>query len=72
MNFLDQFKFLDNIIPKRLHTQMKETLILERGQREQDQRISETVEREQARLHKLLRRLVADVEQRGDLRLPIL
>jgi RNA polymerase sigma factor (sigma-70 family) len=42
---------------------MKETLILERTHSEQDQRISETVEREQARLRNFIRRRVAD---RGD------
>jgi hypothetical protein len=42
---------------------MKEALVPERGQREQDQRISEMAEREQARLHKLLRRLVTDVDK---------
>ena len=39
---------------------MKETLVLERIQREQDQRISETVERERARLRSFIRRRVAD------------
>jgi RNA polymerase sigma factor (sigma-70 family) len=42
---------------------MKETLILERTQGEQDRRITETVEREQARLRSFIRRRVAD---RGD------
>ncbi len=42
---------------------MKETLILERMQGEQDRRITETVEREQARLRNFIRRRVAD---RGD------
>lgn len=42
---------------------MKESLILERTHSEQDQRISETVEREQARLRNFIRRRVAD---RGD------
>ena len=42
---------------------MKETLVLERMQREQDQRISEVVEREQGRLRNFIRRRVAD---RGD------
>jgi RNA polymerase sigma factor (sigma-70 family) len=42
---------------------MKETLILERTQGEQDRRITETVEREQARLRNFIRRRVAD---RGD------
>jgi RNA polymerase sigma factor (sigma-70 family) len=42
---------------------MKETLILERMQGEQDRRIAETVEREQARLRNFIRRRVAD---RGD------
>src|SRR5215472_14864387 len=44
----------------RLQNQMKETLVLERIQREQDQRISETVERERARLRSFIRRRVAD------------
>jgi RNA polymerase sigma factor (sigma-70 family) len=39
---------------------MKETLVLERMQREQDQRISEAVEREQGRLRNFIRRRVAD------------
>ena len=42
---------------------MKETLILERTQGEQDRRIVETVERERARLKNFIRRHVAD---RGD------
>jgi RNA polymerase sigma factor (sigma-70 family) len=42
---------------------MKETLILERTQGEQDRRITETVEREQTRLRNFIRRRVAD---RGD------
>jgi RNA polymerase sigma factor (sigma-70 family) len=42
---------------------MKETLILERTQGEQDRRITETVEREEARLRSFIRRRVAD---RGD------
>src|SRR5215469_5870658 len=42
---------------------MKETLILQRTQGEQDRRITETVEREQARLRSFIRRRVAD---RGD------
>lgn len=42
---------------------MKETLALERTQGEQDRRISEAVEREQARLRNFIRRRVAD---RGD------
>jgi RNA polymerase sigma factor (sigma-70 family) len=42
---------------------MKETLILERMQGEQDRRITETVEREQGRLRSFIRRRVAD---RGD------
>ena len=42
---------------------MKETLILERMQGDQDRLISETVEREQARLRNFIRRRVAD---RGD------
>jgi RNA polymerase sigma factor (sigma-70 family) len=42
---------------------MKDTLILERTRGEQDRRISETVEREQARLRNFIRRRVAD---RGD------
>lgn len=39
---------------------MKETLILERTQGEQNRRITETVEREQARLRSFIRRRVAD------------
>jgi RNA polymerase sigma factor (sigma-70 family) len=42
---------------------MKETLILERIEGEQDRRITETVEREQARLRNFIRRRVPD---RGD------
>src|SRR5579872_98022 len=42
---------------------MRETLILERTQGGQDQRITETIEREQARLRNFIRRRVAD---RGD------
>src|SRR5205807_444599 len=42
---------------------MKETLVLERIQREQDRRISEALEREQGRLRNFIRRRVAD---RGD------
>jgi RNA polymerase sigma factor (sigma-70 family) len=42
---------------------MKETLILERVRGEQDRRIMEAVEREQARLRNFIRRRVAD---RGD------
>jgi RNA polymerase sigma factor (sigma-70 family) len=42
---------------------MKETLILKRMQGEQDRRITETVERERARLRNFIRRHVAD---RGD------
>ncbi|HLJ25370.1 MAG TPA: RNA polymerase sigma factor [Candidatus Angelobacter sp.] len=42
---------------------MRETLILERTQGGQDQRITETLEREQARLRNFIRRRVAD---RGD------
>jgi RNA polymerase sigma factor (sigma-70 family) len=42
---------------------MKETLILQRTQGEQNRRITETVEREQARLRSFIRRRVAD---RGD------
>jgi RNA polymerase sigma factor (sigma-70 family) len=42
---------------------MKEILILERMQGEQDRRITETVERERARLRNFIRRRVAD---RGD------
>lgn len=42
---------------------MKETLILDRTRGEQDRRIMETVEREQARLRNFIRRRVAD---RGD------
>ena len=39
---------------------MRETLILERTEGEQDRRITETVEREQARLRNFIRRRVAD------------
>jgi RNA polymerase sigma factor (sigma-70 family) len=46
---------------------MKETLVLERGQPEQDQRISETVEREQARLRNFIRRRVADQRDAEDI-----
>jgi len=46
---------------------MKETLVLERSQREQDQRISETVEREQARLRSFIRRRVADQRDAEDI-----
>ncbi len=42
---------------------MKEILVLQRMQGEQNQRIAETVEREQARLRSFIRRRVAD---RGD------
>src|SRR5262249_39611137 len=47
----------------RLPQQMKETLTLQRTQGEQDRRITETVEREQARLRSFIRKRVAD---RGD------
>jgi DNA-directed RNA polymerase specialized sigma24 family protein len=46
---------------------MKETLILERMQGEQDRRITETVERERARLRNLIRRRVADRGDAGDI-----
>ena len=46
---------------------MKETLVLERGQLEQDRRISETVEREQARLRNFIRRRVADQRDAEDI-----
>jgi len=46
---------------------MKETLVLERGQAEQDLRISETVEREQARLRNFIRRRVADQRDAEDI-----
>jgi RNA polymerase sigma factor (sigma-70 family) len=46
---------------------MKASLVLERGQREQDQRISETVEREQARLRNFIRRRVPDQRDAEDI-----
>jgi len=46
---------------------MKEALVLERQRREQDQRISETVEREQARLRSFIRRRVADQRDAEDI-----
>jgi RNA polymerase sigma factor (sigma-70 family) len=46
---------------------MKETLALERLQSEQDRRISETVEREQARLRNFIRRRVADQRDAEDI-----
>jgi len=46
---------------------MKEALVLQRSQREQDQRISETVEREQARLRSFIRRRVADQRDAEDI-----
>src|SRR5260370_1036913 len=46
---------------------MKETLILERTQGEQDQRISETVEHERARLRNFIRKRVADRGDGGEL-----
>lgn len=46
---------------------MKETLILRRTQSEQDRRIIETVEREQARLRNFIRRHVADREDAEDI-----
>jgi RNA polymerase sigma factor (sigma-70 family) len=56
--------FFYNIrIPQSSLTEMKETLVLQRMQGEQNQRIAETVEREQARLRSFIRRRVAD---RGD------
>lgn len=46
---------------------MKEALVLEQRRREQDQRISETVEREQARLRNFIRRRVADQRDAEDI-----
>lgn len=46
---------------------MKETLILERTQGEQNRRITETVEREQARLRSFIRRRVADSGDADDI-----
>src|SRR5215831_8392282 len=46
---------------------MKEALVLERGQSEQDRRISETVEREQTRLRNFIRRRVADQRDAEDI-----
>jgi len=46
---------------------MKESLVLERGQSEQDRRISETVEREQARLRNFIRRRVSDQRDAEDI-----
>src|SRR5579863_10045278 len=46
---------------------MKETLILRRIQGEQDRRIIEAVEREQARLRNFIRRHVADREDAEDI-----
>ena len=46
---------------------MKETLALDRLQREQDRRISETVEREQTRLRNFIRRRVADQRDAEDI-----
>ena len=46
---------------------MKESLVLERGQSEQDRRISETVEREQTRLRNFIRRRVADQRDAEDI-----
>jgi RNA polymerase sigma factor (sigma-70 family) len=46
---------------------MKETLILKRIQGEQDRRIIEAVEREQARLRNFIRRHVADREDAEDI-----
>jgi RNA polymerase sigma factor (sigma-70 family) len=46
---------------------MKETLILERTQGEQNRRITETVEREQARLQNFIRRRVADRSDAEDI-----
>jgi RNA polymerase sigma factor (sigma-70 family) len=46
---------------------MKEALVLEQRRREQDQRISETVEREQARLRSFIRRRVADQRDAEDI-----
>lgn len=58
-NWFSQFPTIFAAV-NRLQNQMKETLVLERIQREQDQRISETVEREGARLRSFIRRRVAD------------
>jgi len=49
--------------PYSSSVEMKETLVLERMTGEQDRRIAETVEREQARLRSFIRRRVPD---RGD------
>ena len=46
---------------------MKESLVLERGQSEQDRRISETVESEQTRLRNFIRRRVADQRDAEDI-----
>src|SRR5215471_398482 len=46
---------------------MKEGLVLERGQSEQDRLISETVEREQTRLRNFIRRRVADQHDAEDI-----
>jgi RNA polymerase sigma factor (sigma-70 family) len=46
---------------------MRETLILERTEGEQDRRITETVEREQARLRSFIRRRVADQRDAEDI-----
>ena len=46
---------------------MKESWVLERGQSEQDRRISETVEREQTRLRNFIRRRVADQRDAEDI-----
>ena len=46
---------------------MKEALVLEQRRREQDRRISETVEREQARLRSFIRRRVADQRDAEDI-----
>ncbi len=46
---------------------MKETLILERMQGEQDRRITETVERERARLRNFIRRRVPDRNDAEDI-----
>ena len=58
LNFLTIFM---SLYPSSV--EMKETLVLERMTGEQNQRIAETVEREQARLRSFIRRRVAD---RGD------
>ena len=55
--------FYNIYAPHSSSTEMKETLVLQRMQGEQNQRIAETVEREQARLRSFIRRRVAD---RGD------